>query len=63
LNSASTAAGLHLLFYIALLLPAGLLARQVLRLDVADPALCLALFKSNRDVGLAVAACLLLGRL
>ena len=63
LAGAGAAAGLHLVFYIALLLPAGLLARQVLRLDVADPVLCLALFKSNRAVGLAVAACLLLGRL
>jgi 4-hydroxybenzoate polyprenyltransferase len=34
----------------------------VRRLDIHDPALCLALFRSNREVGLAVAAALLLGR-
>jgi 4-hydroxybenzoate polyprenyltransferase len=31
---------------------AGHLAWQVMRLDIADPALCLRLFKSNRDAGL-----------
>jgi 4-hydroxybenzoate polyprenyltransferase len=40
-----------------------MLARQVIQLDIADPALCLRLFKANRDVGLAIAAALLLGRL
>ena len=45
------------------LLPGAMLARQVIRLDIADPALCLRLFKANRDVGLAIAAALLLGRL
>lgn len=47
----------------ALLLPAVLLARQVARLDIRDPALCLRLFKANREVGLAVALALLIGRL
>jgi 4-hydroxybenzoate polyprenyltransferase len=47
---------------VALLVPGILLARQVLRLDVNDPALCLALFKANRDVGLLVAAAILVGR-
>jgi 4-hydroxybenzoate polyprenyltransferase len=56
-------AGLGGWFFIALALPAGLLARQVVALDIADPALCLRLFKANREVGLAVAAALLLGRL
>jgi 4-hydroxybenzoate polyprenyltransferase len=32
------------------------LAWQVRRLDIADPALCLALFKSNRDAGLILFA-------
>jgi 4-hydroxybenzoate polyprenyltransferase len=45
-----------------LLLPAVLLARQILLLDINDPARCLALFKSNREVGLAVAAAILLGQ-
>jgi 4-hydroxybenzoate polyprenyltransferase len=31
-------------------------AWQIWRLDIADPALCLALFKSNRDAGLILAA-------
>ena len=40
-----------------------LLARQVARLAIASPARCLALFRSNREAGLALAAVLLLGRL
>lgn len=55
--------GLSLWFIPALLLPAGLLARQVVRLDIHDPDLCLRLFKANRDVGLAVALAFLIGRL
>jgi 4-hydroxybenzoate polyprenyltransferase len=35
---------------------AGHLAWQVMRLDIADPALCLRLFKSNRDAGLLLFA-------
>jgi 4-hydroxybenzoate polyprenyltransferase len=54
-------AGLGGWFYLALALPALLLARQVGRLDVHDPALCLRLFKSNREAGLAVAAAILIG--
>lgn len=54
-------AGLSALFYPALTLPAYLLARQVRRLDINDPALCLSLFKSNREAGLAVAFALLIG--
>jgi 4-hydroxybenzoate polyprenyltransferase len=48
-------------FYPALVLPAVLLGRQVVALDINDPALCLRLFKANREAGLAVAAALLLG--
>jgi 4-hydroxybenzoate polyprenyltransferase len=55
-------AGLAALFWPALLLPAALLARQVAALDIHDPAGCLALFKSNREAGLAVALAFLLGR-
>lgn len=55
--------GLAWWFAAALLLPAGLLARQVAALDIRDPALCLRLFKANRDVGLAIAAAFLIGRL
>ena len=54
-------AGLGVWFFVALLLPAALLGRQVFLLDIADPVLCLKLFKANREVGLAVAAAILLG--
>jgi 4-hydroxybenzoate polyprenyltransferase len=40
-----------------------MLARQVRRLDIHDPALCLRLFQSNREIGLAVALAYLAGRL
>jgi 4-hydroxybenzoate polyprenyltransferase len=56
-------AGLSAWFFVALLPPAALLARQVARLDIDDPALCLRLFQSNRDVGFAVGLAILLGRL
>jgi 4-hydroxybenzoate polyprenyltransferase len=56
-------AGLGLPFYAALLLPAVLLAHQVLKLDIRDPAHCLTLFKANREVGLAVALAILVGRM
>jgi 4-hydroxybenzoate polyprenyltransferase len=49
-------------FWPALGLPAALLAWQVLRLDPASPAACLALFRLNRETGLAIAAALLLAR-
>ena len=48
-------------FYPALLLPAVLLARQVITLDINDPAHCLRLFRANREVGLAVALAILAG--
>ena len=56
-------AGLALPFFGVLALPAALLAWQVLRLDIDDPVRCLALFKANREVGLAIGAAILLGRL
>ena len=54
-------AGLGGWFYPALLMPAALLGRQVMALDIDDPARCLRLFKANREVGLAVAMAVLLG--
>ena len=60
---AGWAGGLGWLYLPALLLPAALLARQVVRLDIHDPALCLRLFKANREAGLAVALAFLIGRL
>jgi 4-hydroxybenzoate polyprenyltransferase len=56
-------AGLSWAYFAALALPAALLGRQVLRLDIDDAGLCLRLFKANREVGLAVALAILLGRL
>ena len=56
-------AGLSWGFFAVLAAAAALLARQVVRLDIHDPALCLALFKANRDVGLVVGLAILLGRL
>lgn len=55
--------GLSWWFAPALLLPAALLARQVVRLDIHDPELCLRLFKANREVGFAIALAFLIGRL
>nr|WP_264185697.1 4-hydroxybenzoate octaprenyltransferase [Roseicella aerolata] len=63
LAGAGWAAGLSWVYLPGLLLPAALLARQVLTLDIHDPAHCLRLFKANREVGLAVALAFLLGRL
>jgi 4-hydroxybenzoate polyprenyltransferase len=54
-------AGLGGWFYPALVVPAVLLWRQVVALDIDDPALCLRLFRANREAGLAVAAALLFG--
>jgi len=56
-------AGLAPWYLLGLAVPGLMLARQVVALDIADPALCLRLFKANRDVGLAIAAAFLLGRL
>lgn len=48
-------------FYAALILPALLLVRQVITLDIDDPAGCLRLFRANREVGLAVALAIVMG--
>jgi 4-hydroxybenzoate polyprenyltransferase len=63
LAASGVAAGLSAWFAPVLILPAVLLARQVWRLDVNDPALCLALFRSNKWVGLAVGLALVAGRI
>jgi 4-hydroxybenzoate polyprenyltransferase len=55
-------AGLGLPGWCLLPVPAALFAWQVARLDTGMPATCLALFRLNRDVGLAVVAALIAGR-
>lgn len=60
--AAMAAAGLGWPAYVALVLPAALLAWQVVRLDIDDPAVCLSLFKLNRVVGLLVGLAILFGR-
>ena len=54
-------AGLSGWFYLVLSLPAALLWRQIARLDIHDPAMCLKLFKANRDVGLAIGLAIAVG--
>jgi 4-hydroxybenzoate polyprenyltransferase len=63
LGLAGLLAGASLWFFLALLLPAWMLSRQAQALDIHDPALCLRLFRSNREAGLAIALAFLLGRL
>jgi 4-hydroxybenzoate polyprenyltransferase len=53
-------AGAGLIFALGLAAFAAHLAWQVRRLDIADPALCLRLFKSNRDAGLILFAGMIL---
>ena len=55
-------ADLSLLFYIALLGPAGLLLLQVRGVDLDDPQNCLTHFKANTRVGLWLLAVILIGR-
>jgi 4-hydroxybenzoate polyprenyltransferase len=62
LAAAAILAGLHAWVWPALLLPALLLAWQVAKLDPARKPACLALFRLNRETGLAIAAALLVGR-
>jgi 4-hydroxybenzoate polyprenyltransferase len=61
LGTAGWLAGLHLLFWPGLVLAGWLLARQVAALEIANPSRCLTLFRSNREVGLAVALAILAG--
>lgn len=63
LAAAGFASGLHVWFFPALALPGVLLIRQIVLLDINDPAGCLRLFRANREVGLAIAFAILVGRL
>ena len=53
-------AGAGLVFALGLTAFAAHLAWQIVRLDIADPDNCLAVFKSDRDAGLILFAALLL---
>jgi 4-hydroxybenzoate polyprenyltransferase len=53
---AGWSAGAGIMFSLGLLAFAAHLAWQVRRLDIADPASCLTVFKSNRDAGLILFA-------
>jgi 4-hydroxybenzoate polyprenyltransferase len=57
---AGWSAGAGLVFALGLSAFAAHLAWQIGRLDIDDPARCLALFKSNRDAGLILFAALVL---
>ena len=63
LACAGVLAGLSVWFYLALAVPAAVLAWQVGTLDTDDAAGCSRRFKLNREAGLAVAAAILLGTL
>ena len=56
-------AGLSIWFFIALALPAAVLAWQVATIDIDDPRGCLQRFHVNREAGLLVAVAILAGRL
>ena len=60
LGLAGWSAGAGVVFGLGLVIFAGHLAWQIARLDIDDPALCLAIFKSNRDAGLILFAAMLL---
>lgn len=62
LAAAIALTGLHPAAYWLLIPPAALLLWQIIRLDINDPARCLALFKLNRETGLLIALALLAGR-
>ncbi|HVZ09915.1 4-hydroxybenzoate octaprenyltransferase [Rhodopila sp.] len=63
LVTAGILAGLRPWFYAALIVPAALLARQVITLNIHDPARCLRLFRANREVGIAIGLAILVGAL
>ena len=57
---AGWSAGGGLIFALGLAAFAAHLAWQIARLDIDDPGICLAVFKSNRDAGLILFAGLVL---
>src|SRR5262245_1629030 len=63
LAAAGLTAGAGIVFLIGLAIFAAHLAWQIVRLDIGDSALCLKIFKSNRDAGLILFAGLVLDAL
>ncbi|HUD49938.1 4-hydroxybenzoate octaprenyltransferase [Parvibaculum sp.] len=63
LIAVGVAGALGPIYYIGIALAAAHLARQILRLDIDDPSLCLTLFRSNRDFGLIVFAAIAVDRI
>jgi 4-hydroxybenzoate polyprenyltransferase len=59
IGAALFSAGAHVAAWIGLVAFAAHLGWQVRRLEISDPALCLRVFRSNRDAGLLLVACLL----
>jgi 4-hydroxybenzoate polyprenyltransferase len=57
---AGWSAGAGVIFALGLVVFAAHLARQIARLRIDDPGICLAVFKSNRDAGLILFAALTL---
>ena len=55
------AAGMGLIFILAMIIPGLHLFWQMRRVRIGDPILCLRLFKSNRDTGFLIALALLIG--
>jgi 4-hydroxybenzoate polyprenyltransferase len=60
IGTAGWLAGAGIVFALGLTLFAAHLAWQIRTIDITDPALCLRLFKSNRDAGLVLFAALVL---
>jgi 4-hydroxybenzoate polyprenyltransferase len=55
------AAGLGLIFILAMVLPGLHLYRQMRKVRIDDASICLKLFRSNRDTGALIALALLIG--
>ena len=62
LAAAGFVAGLNAWFFVCLVLPAALMGRQIVQLDIHASAVCLTLFRANREVGFAVSLALWVGQ-
>lgn len=59
--AAGLVAGLGLLFPVGLVVGGAHLMRQINRVDIDNPDMCLSVFKSNRDFGFIILAAILIG--